>query len=129
MANVGDSRAFLGRVDACGKAAAVPLTSDHTPDVPAEAARILAHQAGAPTLLYPLALNAWPCTAHGQATVAYPLASMHPIQPQLCEAIYACVPYCEVQTWTISSRLNHQSHIHAENDGQGMSALSGRVRA
>ena len=49
MANVGDSRAFLGRVDASGKAAAVPLTSDHTPDVPAEAARILAHQARAPT--------------------------------------------------------------------------------
>lgn len=47
VANVGDSRAFLGRVDACGKATAVPLTSDHTPDVPAEAARILAHQAGA----------------------------------------------------------------------------------
>lgn len=47
VANVGDSRAFLGRVDACGKAATVPLTSDHTPDVPGEAARILAHQAGA----------------------------------------------------------------------------------
>ncbi|KAK9827981.1 hypothetical protein WJX81_004640 [Elliptochloris bilobata] len=43
-ANVGDSRAFLGRVDEAGKAAAVPLTWDHTPDVPAEAARIRAHQ-------------------------------------------------------------------------------------
>ena len=51
VANVGDSRAFLGRMDASGKATAVPLTSDHTPDVPAEAARILAHQAGALNLL------------------------------------------------------------------------------
>lgn len=45
MANVGDSRCFLGQVDEAGKVTAVPLTSDHTPDVPAEAARIHAHQA------------------------------------------------------------------------------------
>lgn len=45
MANVGDSRCFLGHVDEAGKVTAVPLTSDHTPDVPAEAARIHAHQA------------------------------------------------------------------------------------
>lgn len=45
MANVGDSRCFLGQVNDAGKVTAVPLTSDHTPDVPAEAARIHAHQA------------------------------------------------------------------------------------
>ena len=65
VANVGDSRAFLGRVEACGRATAVPLTSDHTPDVPAEAARILAHQAGAFFffLLCLLVVPAWPSTA------------------------------------------------------------------
>jgi serine/threonine protein phosphatase PrpC len=45
VANVGDSRWFLGRVDAAGAASAVPLTRDHKPDAPAEAARIRAHQA------------------------------------------------------------------------------------
>ena len=40
MAGVGDSRCMLGRILSDGSATSVTLTTDHTPEVPAEAARI-----------------------------------------------------------------------------------------
>ena len=40
VANLGDSRCMLGRVNAEGTVTAIPLSSDHSCDVPSEAARI-----------------------------------------------------------------------------------------
>lgn len=41
VANVGDSRCMVGRVQANGGLRVAALTTDHTPEVPAEADRIL----------------------------------------------------------------------------------------
>lgn len=40
VANLGDSRCMLGRVNTEGTVTAIPLSSDHSCDVPSEAARI-----------------------------------------------------------------------------------------
>ena len=43
VANVGDSRCLLGRVQD-DRVQCIPLNTDHTPDVPAEATRILSNK-------------------------------------------------------------------------------------
>ena len=51
VAGVGDSRCMLGRLQPDGAIRAVPLSIDHTPDNPTEAARVRLHGVSASRLV------------------------------------------------------------------------------
>lgn len=46
VANVGDSRCFVGSVNGQGEVESYALSTDHNPDVVSEAQRILANKVG-----------------------------------------------------------------------------------
>ena len=49
---MGDSRCFIGGVDSDGDCYSVPLSTDHTPELPAEAQRIYACKVRCPAPQY-----------------------------------------------------------------------------